>query len=385
MESEFDKEMDVLLRQAMRRDDAARVNTEAHLDADEINAFAEQKLSGKAQIRAIEHFADCSRCRNILSNLIAFNAHTESEIVPAKEKKLVAEITIPWYKKLFSFPQIGYAMGILTLIFGGIIAVIVLKSSSQNSSEVAQMEKGLKPQSTIPASVASNSNANYLSSNSADMSMNSNASAALTRTENKNIQMMANSSAVTEKAVEAAKPASKSAQSSNEPESAKKEKETTAAPAPPITTARENNLTNLTVDGKTADSVSAEQQIQSPQNSVSRNQSKPAPERRSVQSLPINGRDYSTLQKSERRAEPTGGAADKKDDNESVETKSVGGKNFRRSNGVWYDANYKNQKTITVRRSSDDYKKLDVNLHSIADKLGGVVVIVSGDKAYRIQ
>lgn len=66
-------------------------------------------------------------------------------------------------------------------------------------------------------------------------------------------------------------------------------------------------------------------------------------------------------------------------------TRVVGGKTFNSRDGAWYDATYHNQTTINFRRSSVDYKKLDSGLRSIADTLGGTVVIVWKSKAYRIQ
>jgi hypothetical protein len=63
----------------------------------------------------------------------------------------------------------------------------------------------------------------------------------------------------------------------------------------------------------------------------------------------------------------------------------VGGKAFHNSNGAWYDNAYHGQSTTNVRRSTDDFKKLDSGLRSIANELGGVVVVVWKDRAYRIQ
>jgi hypothetical protein len=66
-------------------------------------------------------------------------------------------------------------------------------------------------------------------------------------------------------------------------------------------------------------------------------------------------------------------------------TRKVGGKTFRNSGGAWYDSAYHGQSTTNVHRNTDDYKKLDSGLRSIANELGGVVVVVWKDKAYRID
>ncbi len=67
------------------------------------------------------------------------------------------------------------------------------------------------------------------------------------------------------------------------------------------------------------------------------------------------------------------------------ETTSVGGKTFRRQNNAWIDSAYKGQATTNITRGTSEYKKLDSGLRSIAENLGGTVIIVWKEKAYRIQ
>ena len=66
-------------------------------------------------------------------------------------------------------------------------------------------------------------------------------------------------------------------------------------------------------------------------------------------------------------------------------SRAVGGKTFNNRDGAWYDSSYHGQATANYRRGTAEYKKLDVGLRSIADTLGGTVVIVWKAKAYRIQ
>lgn len=65
--------------------------------------------------------------------------------------------------------------------------------------------------------------------------------------------------------------------------------------------------------------------------------------------------------------------------------KQIGGKSFNRQDGVWYDSAYSGQATTDVRRGSNEYKKLDPGLRSIAESLSGTVVVVWKSSAYRIQ
>ena len=394
METEFDKEIDILLRQSSLGGGLAAELVGRHLEADEINAFAENALSEKLRLRAMEHFADCSRCRKILSNLAVFNAEDKSEIVHAEESKTIAAVTeIPWYKKLFMFPQIAYSMGALALIFGGIIAVIVLKDASQNySSDVAKMEKTPENPSVFSADSVSNSNATANYSNSANAAANV-ASAAnsntTTASANKIIPPESSANSVlSETGKSEPKPGENpSDDAKNETKEKKDEIAAAPTPAPPAPAAKPENMT---VDGVTTDADVAKRQTEDSRDRSSRNQagnltrvmpdSQNAQNQRQIQNLPM------TARRAEEEATVSADSAAKtKSVAKPAENKSIGGKNFRRSDGVWYDVNYKGQKTINIRRSSDEYKKLDANIRSIADNLGGVVVIVSGSKAYRIQ
>ncbi len=93
MELNFDKEMDVLLRQSAREDETAFAATNrksAHLDADEISAFAENALPEKIRQNYILHLADCERCRTNLSSLILLDTETEIRAVHALENEIIA-------------------------------------------------------------------------------------------------------------------------------------------------------------------------------------------------------------------------------------------------------------------------------------------------------
>ena len=65
--------------------------------------------------------------------------------------------------------------------------------------------------------------------------------------------------------------------------------------------------------------------------------------------------------------------------------RTISGKTFENRDRVWYDSAYHGQATTNVRRGTEEYKKLDGGLRNIANSLGGTVVIVWKEKAYRIQ
>jgi hypothetical protein len=95
-----------------------------------------------------------------------------------------------------------------------------------------------------------------------------------------------------------------------------------------------------------------------------------------------------TASKSAPRKEETRKLADKADgaDRESDETTSVGGRKFRRQGNIWVDTKFKSSMSVRyVSRGSDEFADLDSGLRSIANQLGGELLVVWKDKAYRIR
>src|ERR1043165_8678181 len=72
MKEETNNEMDLLLRRLGRRPDESVSGTNGdidHLDADELNAYAENVLPPAARARYTEHLAACARCRELVVQL----------------------------------------------------------------------------------------------------------------------------------------------------------------------------------------------------------------------------------------------------------------------------------------------------------------------------
>src|SRR5829696_3378901 len=116
MEFEFDKEIDAILRKARPGVEAAASGA-AHMDADELAAFAENAVTGAARVRYVSHLADCTRCRKILSNLILSNFEADApEAASAVVSAPVKETGAPWYRRFFAFPPLAYTMGAMVLV-----------------------------------------------------------------------------------------------------------------------------------------------------------------------------------------------------------------------------------------------------------------------------
>src|SRR5215475_920286 len=72
MKEDTNNEMDLLLRRLGRRPDisVSEGNGDVeHLDADELNAYAENVLPAAARARYTAHLAECSRCRELVVQL----------------------------------------------------------------------------------------------------------------------------------------------------------------------------------------------------------------------------------------------------------------------------------------------------------------------------
>ncbi|HEX6278952.1 MAG TPA: hypothetical protein VFZ49_02950, partial [Pyrinomonadaceae bacterium] len=167
MELEFDKEIDSLLRRADRGLAVGKNGGDGlgpHLDADEISAFAENLVPERIRPLYMSHLADCDRCRGILSGLIALNAEAEpaeqSIIAPALVPTASSE---PWYRR-FLLSNLAYVMGGLVLIFGGLIAISLLRSSQMEQaatvSQAVESERARGPMAAQPGDSTYSMNSN---------------------------------------------------------------------------------------------------------------------------------------------------------------------------------------------------------------------------------
>lgn len=374
MTNEFDKEIDALLRHAAQGETAFAVvgSKSSHLDADEISAFAENALPENVKRKYTIHFADCSRCRSILSNLIALNAETQVEIVqPLKTEK--AATAIPWYRKLFAYPNLAYTMGALVLAFSGLIAYVVLQNDSASPGfEISQIseptEKAQAP-SFEQVTPTEESFSNSMMSNSMMSSASPNiseANAAPVLTENKTINALTANSNMSVSAPPKV-PAN---------ESSRAEISQNNFALSPNNSNLQAKIANSNITAKEKEEIRKEDsQNKKAETLKDADSAKPAPNSYNVQ-LPIQERNT---------ADNLLSATAKKKAQKTSETTSVSGKSFKRANNVWIDSTYKGQSTTNISRGTNEYKKLDSGLRSIVEDLGGTVVVVWKEKAYRIQ
>ncbi len=375
MELEFDKEIDAILRKGRSGQVAAvKAATASHLDADSISAFAENALPPRAKLLYMEHFADCDSCRKDLSQVVRMNsaAVAADGAAVSSVAAVAAEPAASWLSKLFRTPNLAMAMGALVLTFGGVLGYLVIqnRTNTQNSTitQVTDQEQNKGgPYVNSDAAAVSNS-ANAVAANSA-----SPAAPTMPAT-------------VANTADNSTGSGTGSATGAKQPESSYSADGTTTdfsksgevAPAAPVTV----NKPAAVEERKDSDDKPKERSVDEKRarneydDRASRDASPGAPKKTDTGATRSGPRQDNNVQ-NQTQNQILGGAVSA--------TRSAGGKNFEKRSGVWYDSAYKGQSTTSVKRGTEKYIRLDSGLRSIADNLGGTVVIVWKDKAYKVQ
>lgn len=382
MELEFDKEIDALMRKGQFAGRGVLVGDtpKAHLDADELAAFAENAMPEKTRALHMAHLADCDRCRKILSSLIMLNAEAEPEKAAAVVPEIAA--SVPWYRRLLLFPNLAYVMGGLVLVFGGLLAISVLQTSNREAatsvSQVTDAETGHGPMAASEPDYLAQESTNSPANASANVSANSNAMSAApynsantaanaTGTASNSLARSEREITVGDRPIDVLRDADDA-----------KQPVTSAAPPPAMAEAPKGADLAMKPGAKEEDKIKAKDAAENEKNDAMLKAHKLETQPRTqaggpAKSVPGPSRDMQ--QNFPNRADNT----------YELRSRRVGGKDFQFRNGAWYDNAFRGQATTNVRRGSDDYRKLDSGVRVIAESLSGVVVLVWKDKAYRIQ
>lgn len=375
MELEFDKEMDALLRKA-RSDISVEAPKGGHLDADAMAAFAENAIPGTTRSVYTAHLADCDSCRKALSQVALLNEPVVMKAVAAAAPASAANIraSAPWYRALFRTPGLAAAFGVLVLAFGGVLVYLVTQRGANTSATVA-MDANKASNAAIPFSgIDSNSSSNANAAASAVGNVTVSNTAANASRPAANSSSNASSTAATTNESSGTATGAGSAPSG-----------TTAAP-PPVAAAPAPKP----VDSLDARATVAEDKAKT----ATEEHAKDENEKETARDRSLRDDSLARGQAANRKAaggplRSAGPVQNQVQNNaqasEMAVTRKLGGKTFHNSNGAWYDSAYHGQSTTNVHRGTDDFKKLDPGLRSIANDLGGVVVVVWKDKAYRIQ
>jgi hypothetical protein len=374
MELEFDKEIDAILRRA--RSGTTVAASGEHLDADVISAFAEGAVPERSKLLYTRHLADCDRCRKLLSQVIAMNTGVDATTAPSVSAPVGALAS--WFGNLLRAPNLAFAMGALVLVFSGVLGYLVLRNQGLDSAATVsqsdtEMQKG-GPSAGIEANESmANSSAASTAANTATNAAASNVPAS-SAVANSVPGDVSRTDSITSRSVENLPTNERGANNYVLDGATLPEPKTGAAASPPTDkTVAERDREKLKSDDKEAKDenvllggVRQETEDRRASGNVAMAKKAPSGPTRSGpvqnQSNQINTQTY-----------------------DMAVTRTAGGKKFTNRSGAWYDTAYRGQATINVRRGTDAYKNLDSGLRSIADSLGGTVVVVWKDKAYRIQ
>ncbi|MDQ3684428.1 MAG: hypothetical protein M3430_02340 [Acidobacteriota bacterium] len=470
MKLDFDKEMDSLLRnhpQAARKrgamadavpgfarrdaDETQRAAT-AHLDADELSAYAENALPAATRGRYISHLADCEMCRKHATSIAM-----AADVAGALERSDAAERTPAdanaspstwraWLASFFSPRALRYAMPVLALIVTGTMLLMTtlvyqramkppasrvamreapredaLSYEERASSEEADNQAGQAVMSE-PTPAAVNQEAPQ-ASGAADSSRQtgepkkteafaraSKDEAALTDAPaasgvaGTSVSQPAAPQRAATSTVETRQPQSAAEVESLRVEGRSVAPSTATPPAKEITKAadkdeeRERKVEDVAVIGGNK-VVNAPPAVKRKQSSAPRDelaatekQNRKAEEVVTVTrpAAPRARPEGETSGAKARSRRSDGRTMNDSVSESSVETRRVAGRQFRRQGGgAWVDTEYKSSASLTnVTRGSEQYRALTADepeLRRIAEQLGGEVIVVWKNRAYRIR
>ena len=472
MKPEFDRQFDSLLREHARRagGSASReggapaaegrssereMTAAAHLDADELSAFAENALPASARARHTAHLADCGDCRRLVSQ-IALASGVADEI-ERREPSVAVGLTAgaaaspAWRERLASLLRPGawrYAMPLAALLVVS-AAVLVLMNGRRRADlgsvalqrENAQPAQGQSAEAHHAADQTQQANSNAAETKSAaanDAPADADKAGARTRDSitldgqdksaspapggivaggTQSAPTEVSKSSVTE--VPAAPPAAYtvapvSVQTPTPvPPPAQVTLRDLAAAAPQPTPAPVKSEDAKAAESKEKDrydernaAPARKQGGHGPMRNESQQQAnvrnRQAEELRAADapksdgnSARPGGASLATGRAARREAEKREGEKKSGDDREEEaaraggETRSVGGRRFRRQGEAWVDTAYRpSQATVQVSRGSEQYRSLvgdEPELGRIANALGGEVIVVWKGRAYRIK
>ena len=446
MKEGFDKEMDSLLRRRARRAAepsagggraAGRAAAAAHLDADELGAFAEGALPAGARLAAVSHLADCDECRGAVVALSSVLGGAEikeqATAVPASGASAKPAGWLARAASLFSPRVLRYAVPALALSFVAVVSFVALRSRQGSPLEVARNERrqaaAPREQAGAGADVStatSNANVEGLTEQKVDgAAANANANVAAPAPSRGHGAADAPPSAAAEPSVADAAagstlppppPAPAPVVASEAPAEMSKGGAPKSASVGESESAKAESSRDREKAGRAAEpaeevasnDLAAQQQRRGAQNRAnevqmpdgSRNQKRSGENTASniggagggsAAAAPRQENDGAGMRAPARRSRSVV-QGERKDDDEAVrvgETRQAAGHRFRREGAAWVDVNYKPSMPSTgVRRGTEAFRALVADVPEVgrvAEQIGGEVVVVVRGRAYRIR
>lgn len=399
-----------------------------HLDADELNAFAEGALPPAARARYVSHLAECDQCRRQASELaIAAGAMTRTEqtVVDRRERA-------GWWASLtglFAVPVLRYAAFAAVLLIVGGVGFLALRQRSQHSAallagnegsqapvnETKQVADSNGAVAPVPNTSPNTSRAETPTSLPAPAATQSPASqppSGLIAGLQEPLPATTMTKPAEPKPLEAMKESAKAPEiTSKAGEESRVAKALPYSPAPP---GEKQGFGQVQTQSAGAAAAPGGPRQQQQNQYVLQSADKAERERDAIKDARLddanrksdqpvlagrandeklrggpsrnmdNNASNNRASNENMRKEPA--KTEASDSEDGSQTRSAGGHKFRRQGSAWVDQKFKSSMSLkNVARGADEFSALDSGLRSIANQISGEVIVVWKGKAYLIK
>jgi putative zinc finger protein len=412
-----EKQIDLLMRRYAKA--ATRTSLTEHLDADELSAFAEGALPEATRSRYVSHLADCDGCRKQASDL----AISSGTIVRAEQAHPeISEGRTFWQALagLFALPVLRYAaFAAVLLIVAGVAFVALRRPRDRDSSLIAlnepvnqQRETAIKPSTGAREGITENKQANTATTSSSPPQFLPGTDQNPKRDETRvaenvpvnpllmkeapaplTAEKKAGDTEVAKAAPSYAPPPPGEITLSQQQQKLSREQQGAGISGPrqqqkmesldKVAQERERDAAKDVARSDDTARKSAPQSVASTQPGSSR---RAADEKAKgpMRNMENAANRNENAGRADSPKKSTGG--EDRASAEEAQTRSAGGRKFRRQGNAWVDQKFKSSMTLKgISRGSNEYAALDAGLRSIAQQLGGEVIVVWKDRAYLIR
>jgi len=419
-----DAQIDVLLRRNSQKTEwrsaselaGLKPNIEGHLDADELNAFAEGALSSAARARYVSHLADCDHCRQLATQLTLAAGRSVSADGESMATARARISFLESLRNLFAPRKLRYTAFALVVIAAVGITFVALRRRAEDraSTLIAQNDEAAAPargsalktddgthsqnqpidNPQLSTAAPAPQNANVARQQPSQPGSADKASTAIAQPTAesgvaRNVYSRENKKTENEVAQAAPSYAPPPPGERNEPvpmEEKRLKDLRTAAPEQPAPKSAAGAF-KVMERGGGADEAARRRQ---PETDRVRSGVAIAKEKQETESRSRSSRPESSTARRDKSA------SDSQDQSRNQglagtvseatpEERKAGGHTFRKQGGAWVDVKLKlSMPVITVARGSDAFSEMDSSVRAIASQFSGEVLIVHKGKVYRI-
>lgn len=352
-----------------------------HLDADELNSYAEGVAPAAARSRYTEHLADCAGCRRVVIGLTQAAGRATRYETPDQQTAVNF-----WQKLALVFSPAVLRYAVPALVLAGVIGIGLVALRQKPQSEFIAQDRRIESgpplaqsnQTPAPGPNSATTAKNFDSQTDLETKKNND----LQNEKSQIAQAPANAPDSNVAIAPLDKDATKTGQAAGGSELYALEPKPPAPPPASVTPSEADKpagfIKEQPAKREEQDRQRAEFGVQSSDEHGPNRSAAPRPSTATL----ARGRDDGL------RA--GGPSSDKKTKTNEVESSTtVAGRHFRRDGNTWVDTDYESPRaTINLRRGSEQFRALvgdEPGLRTIADQLSGVVYVVWKNRAYRIQ